>query len=473
MQHLDEGTVHAWLDGALPPDESERVSEHVSSCAACAALVAEARGLIAAASRILTALDDVPGGVIPAAPSRPGDVAPIARPVSSAATGPRRWFRVTSNHWRVAAAIAFLAGTSVLVSRVDRDEAPGTMSAESVAMDAALEKKVRGPSDAGDGASLAAGAAESSLDVAAPTAAPVATRTSPDAAPRSVNDAVGVAGVATGSTQPNAYAKSTKAIPAPTAVASPRAQGARAPRAAGQSESAREASPTSAREPSALPSPALAQSEERAASPSASVRLRGLNNAAPSQPQRAERQLSAVAPQAAPPQAAPQAAARRGLTRDSATRDAAAAGAKIGRPGAIGEAFGASSGAAAPRFGGLTIPACYRLSFEALSPALSAPALAAVRRIPTQIRLDSIPAGERDAERYVVRALAPTSAGIATDGEWAMGANEALLEWIVDGTSISVWLEAGSGSSLAGDVEVTSDARSSTGRVAAHRMACP
>ena len=63
--HIDEGTLHAWLDGALPPDESARVEAHVASCAACGAAAAEARGLVAAASRILTALDDVPGGVAP------------------------------------------------------------------------------------------------------------------------------------------------------------------------------------------------------------------------------------------------------------------------------------------------------------------------------------------------------------------------------------------------------------------------
>lgn len=60
MQHLDEGTIHGWLDGALSPDEAARVEAHVGSCTACADAVAEARGLIAASSRILTALDDVP-----------------------------------------------------------------------------------------------------------------------------------------------------------------------------------------------------------------------------------------------------------------------------------------------------------------------------------------------------------------------------------------------------------------------------
>lgn len=65
MTHIDEGTIHAWLDGALPPDEVARVEAHVRDCAACSAAVAEARGLIAASSRIILALDDVPGGVIP------------------------------------------------------------------------------------------------------------------------------------------------------------------------------------------------------------------------------------------------------------------------------------------------------------------------------------------------------------------------------------------------------------------------
>ena len=65
MNHLDEGTIHAWLDGALSATQSAEVDAHVKSCAECSAAVAEARGLIAASSRILTALDDVPPNVIP------------------------------------------------------------------------------------------------------------------------------------------------------------------------------------------------------------------------------------------------------------------------------------------------------------------------------------------------------------------------------------------------------------------------
>jgi anti-sigma factor RsiW len=66
MQHLDEGTIHAWIDGALSSDEASRVDAHVASCAACAAKVADARGLVAASSRIVSALDVTPSGVLPA-----------------------------------------------------------------------------------------------------------------------------------------------------------------------------------------------------------------------------------------------------------------------------------------------------------------------------------------------------------------------------------------------------------------------
>ena len=50
IQHLDEGTIHSWLDGALSADEAARVEAHVKECAQCQAAVAEARGFIAASS---------------------------------------------------------------------------------------------------------------------------------------------------------------------------------------------------------------------------------------------------------------------------------------------------------------------------------------------------------------------------------------------------------------------------------------
>lgn len=86
MEHIDEGTIHAWLDGVLSADEGARLEGHVASCAACAAAVAEARGLIAASSRILSALDDVPGGVIPVAVVSEDSVTPTITASNDSAT---------------------------------------------------------------------------------------------------------------------------------------------------------------------------------------------------------------------------------------------------------------------------------------------------------------------------------------------------------------------------------------------------
>ena len=66
MPHPDEGLIHAWLDGELSPDEAARVARLVDEDPEWAAAAGEARGLIAASSRILGALDVVPGDVLPA-----------------------------------------------------------------------------------------------------------------------------------------------------------------------------------------------------------------------------------------------------------------------------------------------------------------------------------------------------------------------------------------------------------------------
>jgi anti-sigma factor RsiW len=110
MQHLDEGTIHSWLDGALSADESARVEAHVKECRQCAAAVAEARGFIAASSRILTALDNAPRGVIPA-------------------SAPRRRFDPIM--WRVAASVLVVAaGTLVVLQNRGGDERPTSISSD-------------------------------------------------------------------------------------------------------------------------------------------------------------------------------------------------------------------------------------------------------------------------------------------------------------------------------------------------------
>ncbi|HEY5220093.1 MAG TPA: zf-HC2 domain-containing protein [Gemmatimonadaceae bacterium] len=97
MTHIDEGTIHAWLDGALTPSEGAAVEAHTASCAQCAAQVAEARGLLAGASRILSALDEVPAGVVP-----------VRAPDITWAKPRRRWLRPTG--WAVAAGVMLAVG---------------------------------------------------------------------------------------------------------------------------------------------------------------------------------------------------------------------------------------------------------------------------------------------------------------------------------------------------------------------------
>ncbi|HEY4953313.1 MAG TPA: carboxypeptidase-like regulatory domain-containing protein [Gemmatimonadaceae bacterium] len=106
MQHPDEGTIHAWLDGELPEDQANEIAAHANECLECSAMVAEARGLIAASTRILTALDNVPAGVIPEGAARPP--APVRR---------RRWYDRTDI--RAAAALLIVASASYLVVKRD------------------------------------------------------------------------------------------------------------------------------------------------------------------------------------------------------------------------------------------------------------------------------------------------------------------------------------------------------------------
>ncbi|MFL5582113.1 MAG: carboxypeptidase-like regulatory domain-containing protein [Gemmatimonadaceae bacterium] len=133
MQHPDEGTIHAWLDGALPADESARLEAHVAECAQCAAAVAEARGLIAASSRILSALDDVPGAVAlgrqPSALGRDdvveADVVPLRSPAP-----PVRPFRVSRRLMAAASVLLVVGVGSTLMFRgVDKAVVAGMSDA--------------------------------------------------------------------------------------------------------------------------------------------------------------------------------------------------------------------------------------------------------------------------------------------------------------------------------------------------------
>lgn len=116
MQHLDEGTIHAWLDGALAPNEASAAEAHVQSCEQCARVVAEARGLIAASSRILGALDDVP-----AVQGAAGSTGALSLP--AARLRRTSWWRRGGIGYAAAATALLAVGTTLVWSRMSPDTA--------------------------------------------------------------------------------------------------------------------------------------------------------------------------------------------------------------------------------------------------------------------------------------------------------------------------------------------------------------
>lgn len=113
MQHPDEGMIHAWLDGQLPPDEAAAIEAHVAECPQCAAKVVEERGFAAGATRILTALDNVPAEVIPIS----------TRPTPS---------RFSRGFLQAAATILVVATGGLIAVRVSRDEVEIPSAAKTV-----------------------------------------------------------------------------------------------------------------------------------------------------------------------------------------------------------------------------------------------------------------------------------------------------------------------------------------------------
>ena len=53
MSHVDDGVLHAYLDGELPPAERARLEAHVAECAACRTRLEEERALVERASGLL------------------------------------------------------------------------------------------------------------------------------------------------------------------------------------------------------------------------------------------------------------------------------------------------------------------------------------------------------------------------------------------------------------------------------------
>lgn len=142
--HPDEGTIHAWLERQLDETSASTLEAHLQRCDACAEQVAEARGLIAGASRIIAALDD-PSYVTSRA-TAPGDGLQLEHSAPESAkvlalTHKARFpaFRLTPARSAVAAVLVVAVGLAILnenrrpTSRLARESATASTAAPSVA----------------------------------------------------------------------------------------------------------------------------------------------------------------------------------------------------------------------------------------------------------------------------------------------------------------------------------------------------
>ena len=134
--HPDEGTIHAWLDDALDAPSAARVEAHVAACAECAERVAEARGLIAGASRVVGLLDEAPRPLI----------RPAASPTNGTDLSARRWFRVTPMRSAIAALLIVAVGLTLTRERIAVDStAPMTDKRVMVMSEPAASPPAAGP----------------------------------------------------------------------------------------------------------------------------------------------------------------------------------------------------------------------------------------------------------------------------------------------------------------------------------------
>ena len=128
-QHPDEGSLHAWLDGELDAADAALVDEHVRGCAECGARVAEARGFIAGASRIVGQLDAEPARLIQ----------PASTPTMDDKGSLWRLMRVTPARAGIAAVLLVALGITLTRSRVARESEAVPRVAVSQTPTAAIE----------------------------------------------------------------------------------------------------------------------------------------------------------------------------------------------------------------------------------------------------------------------------------------------------------------------------------------------
>jgi hypothetical protein len=84
MSHLDEGTLHALLDGELDLAEVSEIQMHLGSCVACGSRLQEVKQVLAEADRLVGTMD-VPAGAVAPAPAQ----RPVSRPSPPPLSQPR------------------------------------------------------------------------------------------------------------------------------------------------------------------------------------------------------------------------------------------------------------------------------------------------------------------------------------------------------------------------------------------------
>lgn len=119
MSHVDDGMLHGYLDGELPPAEAREVDVHLAQCADCRRRLEEERALIARAAELL-ALATPPDRALP--PFRAGDVKP-----------PTRLWRQVRLPLAWAATVALALGIGTFVGREGRPVGQAAMATDSEA----------------------------------------------------------------------------------------------------------------------------------------------------------------------------------------------------------------------------------------------------------------------------------------------------------------------------------------------------
>src|SRR3954454_5478100 len=84
MSHLDEGTLHALLDGELDLAEVSEIQMHLGSCVACGSRLQEVKQVLAEADRLVGPME-VPAGAATPPPAQ----RPLSRPSPPPLSQPR------------------------------------------------------------------------------------------------------------------------------------------------------------------------------------------------------------------------------------------------------------------------------------------------------------------------------------------------------------------------------------------------